>query len=98
LSVPLGPTRFSFISAITPQDLALSAANSFPVTQDMQYLSYNANTQNYNTRLDFDSGGWINSETLDPVPDPVVTVGQGFFVYNPGAATAWTRNFNPNTP
>jgi hypothetical protein len=98
LSVPLGAARFSFISAITPQDLALNAANSFPVAQDMQYLSYNANTQGYNTRLDFDAGGWINSETLDPVPDPVATVGSGFFIYNPGAATSWTRNFNPNTP
>jgi len=98
LSVPLGPTRFNFISGITPQDLPLDASSSFPVAQDMQYLSYNANTQAYNTRLDYDSGGWINSETLDPVPTPVATVGSGFFLYNPGAATSWTRNFNPNTP
>jgi hypothetical protein len=96
LSVPLAGTQFSLISSITPQDIALNAANSFPVQQDMQFLSYNANTQGYNVRLDFDSGGWINSETLDPVPDPVLTVGQSAFVYNPGPPTSWTRNFNPN--
>jgi hypothetical protein len=98
LSVPLAGSQFSLISSITPQDIALNAANSFPVAQDMQFLSYNANTQGYNVRLDFDSGGWINSETLDPVADPVLSVGQSAFVYNPGAATSWTRNFNPNTP
>jgi hypothetical protein len=98
LSVPLAGNSFSLISAITPQDLALNAANNFPVQQDMQYLSYNATSQGYNTRLDFDSGGWINSETLDPVADPVATVGSGFFIYNPGGPTSWTRNFNPNTP
>jgi hypothetical protein len=100
LSVPLAGNQFSFISGITPQDLPLNntAPNTFPVRQDMQFLSYNAATQGYNTRLDYDSGGWINSETLDPVPDPVLTVGMGAFVYTPGAATAWTRDFNPNTP
>jgi hypothetical protein len=98
LSVGLDASQFTLISAITPQDLALTAANSFPVAQDMQYLSYNGATQLYNTRLDFDSGGWINSETLDPVTAPVATVGSGFFIYNPGTATSWTRDFNPNTP
>jgi hypothetical protein len=99
LSVPLGAARFSLISAITPQDLALTAANNFPLAPGVQYLSHNAATQDYNTRLDYDAvDGWVNSETLDPVPAPTILVGQGVFIYNPGAATTWTRNFNPNTP
>jgi hypothetical protein len=45
LSVGLDAGQFTLISAVTPQDLALNAANNFPVAQDMQYLSYNAATQ-----------------------------------------------------
>ena len=95
LTVPL-PTGFSLISSIVPQDLALSPAGSaFPVAQNMQFLSWNATAQGYNLRLDFDSGIWINSETLDEVPAPQVTVGQGFFIYSPGPSS-WVRSFNPN--
>jgi hypothetical protein len=98
LSVPLGAAQFSLISSIVPQDIALTTANGVPLTQNMQYLSFNAASQTYNTRLDVDGGAWLDSETFEPVPAPTATVGQGFFLYNPGAATAWTRNFNPNTP
>jgi hypothetical protein len=100
LGVALAGGQFSLITAVIPVDSTLNntAPNTFPVAQDMQYLSYNAGSQSYNVRLDYDSGGWINSETLDPVPDPIISVGQGVFVYNPGAATSWSRNFNPNTP
>jgi hypothetical protein len=101
LSVPLAGNGFSLISGITPQDLTLNNTppNTFPVVAGVQYLSHNATSQDYNVRLDYDAtDGWVNSETLDPVAAPVITVGQGVFTYNPGAATSWTRNFNPNNP
>jgi hypothetical protein len=96
LSVSL-PTGFTLISSIVPQDISLTAANGFPQTTEAQYLTFNAMTQNYNTILVNDGTGWLNNDTGDPA-DARPLVGQGFFYYNPGAAVAWTRDFNPNSP
>lgn len=100
LSVPITVNGFSLISAITPQDLTLNAANSFPVVTETQVITQNSTTLQLNDPSEFDASvGWFNRVTLDPVPDPSVTVGQGFFVFQPsGGPAAWVRNFNPNTP
>jgi hypothetical protein len=92
------PSGFSLKSTITPQELSLSAANGFPQVLEMQYLTFNAATQNYDELLVNDGTGWINGSTGDPA-DARPAVGQGYFIYNPtGGNLAWTRNFNPNTP
>jgi hypothetical protein len=97
LTVPL-PPGFSLDSSIVPQDISLTAANGFPQVLEMQYLTFNATTQNYNTALINDGTGWLDSLTGDPA-NATPTVGQGFFIFNPGNTTlSWTRNFNPNTP
>jgi hypothetical protein len=95
LTVPL-PPNFSLDSSIVPQDISLSAANGFPQVLEMQYLTFNAATQNYNTALINDGTGWLDSNTGNPA-DAKPLVGQGFFIFNPGSTTLnWTRNFNPN--
>jgi len=96
LQVPL-INGFSLVSVITPQELSLSAANSFPQVVEMQYLTFNPATQNYNTILINDGSQWLNNDTGEPA-DARPTVGQGFFIYNPLANLVWTRNFNPNQP
>jgi hypothetical protein len=95
LNVPLA-AGFNLVSSIVPQQIALTAANGFPQALEVQYLSFNPATQNYNTTLINDGAGWLNNETGDPVAAPAPAVGQGFFIFNPGSALAWTRNFNPN--
>jgi hypothetical protein len=92
------PAGFSLDSSIVPQDISLTAANGFPQVLEMQYLTFNSATQNYNTALINDGTGWLDSLTGDPA-DARPLVGQGFFIFNPGAtALNWTRDFNPNTP
>ena len=95
LTVTLG-SGFTLAGSIVPQSIALDPANGFNDVLEMQYLTFNSATQNYNTTLINDGTGWLNNETGDPVPDPTPAVGQGFFIFNPGAAVQWTRNFNPN--
>jgi hypothetical protein len=95
LSVALG-AGFTLASSIVPQAIALDPVNGFQDVTEMQYLTFNSGTQNYNTTLINDGSNWLNNETGDPVADPVPAVGQGFFIFNPGAAVSWTRNFNPN--
>jgi len=94
LTVNMG-AGFSLISSIVPQAIALDPVNGFNNVVEMQYLTFNAGTQNYNTTLVNDGSGWLNNETGDPVPDPVPSVGQGFFIYSTGPAS-WVRSFNPN--
>jgi hypothetical protein len=96
LSVSLNP-GFNLVSSIVPQDIDVTAANGFPLVLELQYLTFNAATQNYNAALVTDGADWFNNETGDPTPAPRPTVGQGFFVFNPGNTTLnWSRNFNPN--
>jgi hypothetical protein len=96
LTVNVDPLQFTLISSITPQDLALSTANNYPLSDGVQYLSWNAGVQDYNPRLDYFGGSWIDPD-FNNVPDPVTTVGQGWFHYSPNATTTgWSRNFNPN--
>jgi hypothetical protein len=94
LTVNLDPDTFTLISSIVPQDLALTAANNYPLFDGVQYQSWNATAQNYNPILQYFSE-WIDTD-FNPVPAPVVTVGQSWFHTTPsGAPTAWTRSFTP---
>jgi hypothetical protein len=95
LTVNLG-SGFTLASSIVPQSIALNPANGFNNVLEMQYLTFNSATQNYNTALINDGTSWLNAETGDPVADPTPAVGQGFFIFNPDAAVQWTRSFNPN--
>jgi len=95
LTVPL-PSGFSLVSSIVPQDIDLTAANGFPQVLEAQYLTFNAVTQNYNTPLINDGTEWLDSISgLPATARP--TVGQGFFIFNPGATLLnWVRNFSVN--
>jgi hypothetical protein len=100
LTVTLDPNTFTLISSITPQDLTLDATSNYPLSDGVQYLSWNANAnpQTYNPILQYFSGfgGWID-ESFATVPAPVTRVGQGWFHSSPSpTAVDWSRNFNPN--
>jgi hypothetical protein len=87
---------FSLVSSKVPQDISLTAANGFPQVLEAQYLTFNSATQNYNTALINDGTQWLNNDTGDPA-DARPTVGQGFFIFNPGTtAMTWARTFSVN--
>lgn len=94
LTVPF-PPGFSLVSSIVPQAISLSAANGFPQVLEAQYLTFDAVTQKY-VGLINDGTDWQNAESGVVTP-AVPAVGQGFFLFNPGATTFnWVRSFNPN--
>jgi hypothetical protein len=93
LTVPLGP-GYSLVSSIVPQDISLTAANGFPQRLEMQYQSFTGT--GFNVLIN-DGTGWLDNATGDPA-DARPTVGQGFFIFNPGALVNWVRDFNPNSP
>jgi hypothetical protein len=100
--VPQGDVGFSMVpgynlvSSKVPQDISLTAANGFPQVVESLYLTYNAATQNYNPTLINDGTEWLNNDTGIPT-DARPTVGQGFFIFNPGnTAMIWVRSFSVN--
>jgi hypothetical protein len=100
--VPQGDVGFSMapgynlVSSKVPQDISLTAANGFPQVLEALYLTFNSATQNYNSTLINDGSAWFNNDTGEPA-DARPTVGQGFFIFNPGATPmAWVRTFSVN--
>jgi hypothetical protein len=90
------PPGFGLVSSIVPQAIALTPANGFQNVLEMQYLVFNAATQNYDAPLLNDGTQWVTFEGA-PMPAPTPAVGQGFFIFNPNAtAVAWTRSFSVN--
>ena len=87
LSVTLQPS-FTLIGNPYPAVLDLSS-NSFPQADGMQYESFANNIYTVDISV---GGAWFDNSTGDPA---VVApgVGQGYFIYNPGAAKPWAVNF-----
>jgi hypothetical protein len=87
------PSNFSIRSSIVPQAGALSSALGFPAQNGDTVYQWNRTTQQYNPGLSYfvdeGVGVWFPSE-------PNISVGEGFFVQNTGAARQWTRTFNVN--
>ena len=97
LNVTLG-VGFTLAASIVPQTLPLTPANGFLNVQEMEILTYDALTQNYNhSSINDGTGAWFDNTNGDPIPAPIAQVGQGFFVLNPtGSAVQWTRAFSVN--
>jgi hypothetical protein len=87
------PAGYALVSSIVPQAIDLTAANGFNPLLEMQYLTFNSGTQNYNVPLINDGTQWLDSNTGNPMT-ATAQVGQGFFIYNPDTANHnWVRNF-----
>jgi hypothetical protein len=98
-SVPL-PAGFSLISTLAPQAITLdtTATNNFPAVDSDEYLPWvNGNFGSADFYAQFLSDGlgfigWYDGVTGTQV-FPTPAVGSGFFLFNNGASTSWTRNF-----
>jgi len=78
---------FSIVSSIVPQSGGLVSALGFPQADGDQVFKFNTGSQSYEIYSYLEVfGEWDPSE-------PVVGVGEAFFVNKPAAAT-WTREFS----
>jgi hypothetical protein len=102
-SIPL-PAGYSLDSVVVPEAITLdtTATNNFPVADGAFYLSYTnvGHGGNYATQDFYDATGntigfvgWYDGITGNQV-FPTPAVGQGFFYFNTGSATTWSRNFS----
>lgn len=90
------PRGFSLVSSIVPQQIDLTSANGFPLVNEAQFLTFNPDSQSFNTILITDGVEWFNFDSGE-TEVASAGVGQGFFFFNPTtSALNWTRNFNPN--
>lgn len=86
------PAGYSLIGSPLPASgTSITAAPiSMPEILDMTVLSWTG--AGYSTRV-FDgfSGSWVDGNG-NPAAVPSYNVGQGFFLFNPGAPAAWKQN------
>jgi hypothetical protein len=85
------PAGFSMVSSALPQSLALDGAPpaglGFPIAEGDRTYQFNPAT-----------GGFIFNQFVDGAWDdgtpPVPGIGESFYMFNAGAAKAWTRTFS----
>jgi hypothetical protein len=91
-------SNFDFVSSIVPQAAGLSTIG-FPGVIDMTLQTFNTAIGDYNQAYSYVGTGvyptgWADS--LGNPADPVLAVGQGALVFNPGASQSWVRSFSVN--
>jgi hypothetical protein len=86
------PSGYSLIGSQLPANVAdISAAPvSLPLIASMQVLTWNGSGYVYSS-YDPSFGGWIDAN-FQPKTAPSYSIGQGFFFFNPGAATTWNQS------
>lgn len=86
LSTPV-PNGYSIKASPVPQEGGVTGVLGLTPASESQIFTWNIADQRYNDPFTYiDGAGWIPS-------DPVIPVGEGFFLLNPGGAFNWTRNF-----
>jgi hypothetical protein len=88
LAIPAG---YSLLGSPLPASATgiTAAPVRLPLIDGMVILTWNGVGYNYRS-YDTGFGGWIDSNFL-PASEPSYTVGQGFFLLNPGVATTWPQ-------
>ncbi len=82
------PSGLSIKGSIFPQGGKLQTDLGFPgAVGDSVYVWKTTGGGYITSNFDADLGGWDN--------EPVVTVAQGFWVFNAGAAKNWVKNYTP---
>jgi hypothetical protein len=69
-----------------------NAPVSLPVLDGMAILQWDPAAQKYvQTGFDSGFGGWVGADGSTPTAPPAYAIGQGFFYFNPVAATTWNQ-------
>jgi hypothetical protein len=85
------PSGYALVGTYVPEALELSTTNGFPMVDSTLFLSYDNNANKYVTDV-VQGGAWYDYTTTLPAT-VIPAVGQGYFINNPVAATAWSINF-----
>jgi len=87
------PSNYSLIGSPLPATVAqiTNPPVSLPVIDGMLILSWNG-SKYVQTGFDSGFGGWVAADGVTPSVAPPYSIGQGFFFFNPGAATTWTQS------
>lgn len=90
-SLPI-PSGYSLIGSALPASATdiTAAPVSLPKISGMQLLKWNGTGYSY-AAYEPDFGGWIDKAEA-PIAAPGYTVGQGFFLFNPGTASSWNQS------
>jgi hypothetical protein len=86
------PSGYDMVGSALPAGGPVSATPvSMPLIDGLQMLQWNNITSSY-TYSSFDSGfgGWIDAG-FNPISEPSIAVGDGFFFFNPGSASSWQQ-------
>jgi hypothetical protein len=85
------PSGYSLLASLVPaavNDIS-SAPVNLPLVDDMLVLTWAGSTY-VSTSYDHSIAGWVDAN-LVPKPAPSYSIGQSFFVFNPGPALAWNQ-------
>ena len=84
------PSGYSLIGSPLPASVTdiTAAPVSLPKIDGMQILKWTGAGYSYAA---YDSGAWVDSQ-FNTIPAPGLNVGQGFFLFNPFAATTWPQS------
>jgi hypothetical protein len=89
-----GTNKFSLVGYVEPIAGALGASLGFPRISDANVLVFNSTNQTYLDPFTYYTGyGWYDPDNLVDANGPVISVGQSFFVQNPGPDTNWNSSF-----
>jgi len=93
----IGTNKLSLLADKVPLAGTLATNLLFPLIDSASVYVFNTGTQGY---LDPFSGfggfGWFDPKGVVGINGPSISVGQSFFVHNPGPGTNWTEVLNPN--
>jgi hypothetical protein len=85
------PAGYSLIGSPLPAAAAVDAAPlSLPKLDGLQMLQWNGKGYVYSS-YDSGFGGWVDSAFVTKAA-PTIGIGEGFFFYNPGAASSWNQS------
>jgi hypothetical protein len=88
------PSGYSLVGSLLPVSVTnfTSAPVNLPIIDGMQILTWTNGGYAYDyASYDSGFGGWVGKDfSLRPAPS--YSIGQGFFFFNPGAATNWEQS------
>ena len=88
-----GTNKLSLVSSKVLQRGTISSALKFPVTDGTDLYLYRTNSQSYSNAYSYFAGfGWFDVVAPSVPAEPVIEVGQAFFVARPGPGTNWLQS------
>jgi hypothetical protein len=99
-----GTNKLSLLGDKAPLSGPLGSTHLFPAIDNASAYTFSAVSQSYLDACNYFTGfGWFDPRGVADTNGPSISVGQGFFVQNPGPSTNWVKTFiaqvvEPNGP